>query len=90
MKDNPACTLLMCFKQTGVPSAGLSHKCTSACWKQAKTETSGVLRSKGTEENLDCLQDNPPGSRGSKTSHCQSSLLSTELHMTELIHEKGG
>lgn len=31
---------------------------TSACWKWAKTETSGIQRSRGTEQNLDCPQDN--------------------------------
>lgn len=86
----------MCFKQTGVPSAGLSHTVWQCvCWKWAKIETSGILRSKGTEQNLHCPQDNPPGAapqepRRSNKSHCQSSLFGAELQKTKEICEVRG
>lgn len=70
-------------------------QCGSVCWKWAKIETSGIPRSKGTEQNLDCPQDNPSGAapqepRRAKKFHCQSSLFGAELHKTKEICEIRG
>lgn len=70
-------------------------QCASVCWKWAKIETSGIPRSKGTEQNLDYPWDNPPGAapqepRRSKKSNCQSSLFGSELHKTKEICEIRG
>lgn len=70
-------------------------QCGRVCWACAKIETAGILRSKGTEQTLDCPQDNPPGAapqepRRSKKSHCQSSLFGAELHKTKEIFEIRG
>lgn len=70
-------------------------QCASVCWKWAKRKTPGIPRSKGTEKNLDCPQDNPPGAapqepRRSKKSQCQSPLFGAELCKTKEICEIRG
>jgi len=61
MKDNLAQTLLMYFKQTHVPSAGLSHIVHLCMLEMGQDRNSGTPKSKETEQNLDCSWGDSPG-----------------------------
>lgn len=66
--------------------------CVSVCWKWAKIERSGILRSKGTEQNLDCPPDNPGAAptRAEEVKVSLPELFGAELHKTKKICEIRG